>query len=97
MNQAACGHVNVVRKTVDYPGGHSAEYWECKDGCGARFLPENTNQGERRLRDWFAGMALNAVVARLPLSKDDLAKVCYLHADAMLAERNKTIATPPTE
>jgi len=45
------------------------------------------------LRDWFAGMALQGIMAgkefRPKLGPDELAIVCYETADAMLAERNK--------
>lgn len=62
--QTACAHCNVVLKHRDYPGGARSDYWECSDGCGAMFLPANTDQCGRRLRDWFAGMALQGLLVK---------------------------------
>jgi len=46
---------------------------------------------ERTLRDWFAGMALNGIVANPDSngSFEDFAKESYTYADAMLKERNR--------
>lgn len=43
------------------------------------------------LRDWFAGMALNATVTHmlLPEYYQDAVKRCYDLADMMIAEKNK--------
>lgn len=55
-----------------------------------------TRHGEGRgmtLRDYFAGQALIAIASdgndKLELGKDDLAKIAYIIADAMLQERLK--------
>lgn len=63
MNDACCAHSRVMLRHHDYPDGTRADYWECSSGCGAKFVLESTDQAGRRLRDWFAGMALQALTA----------------------------------
>jgi hypothetical protein len=46
------------------------------------------------LRDWFAGQALNGIIAHPGMEPDDASKkgyamLAYEYADAMIAERNK--------
>lgn len=56
--------------------------------------PQNPSEG-MTLRDWFAGQALPGLVASVITLNDEpdrdkrLAYLCYLVADAMLAEREK--------
>ncbi len=64
---------------------------EKPDGGPAFPLPDYTRSG-MTLQDWFAGEALQGLVAngnvrleRLPV----VARVAYEYADAMIAERNK--------
>lgn len=46
------------------------------------------------LRDWFAGQALGGIIvataANLGVTCEDLADEAYQHADAMIAEREKS-------
>ena len=55
-------------------------------------------QAELKLRDWFAGMALQGFIANPEtcsnLSHEDTAGHCYEAADAMLAERDRTMGEP---
>ena len=46
------------------------------------------------MRDWFAGQALNGIIAHPGMEPDDASKkgcamLAYEYADAMIAERNK--------
>ena len=42
------------------------------------------------LRDWFSGQALNGYLAYTDKwQPEDIAKMCYLYADAMIDQRNK--------
>jgi len=88
MNNVCCAHSRVVLKHHDYPGGSRSYYWECDSGCGQIFVPESSDQAGRRLRDWYAGLALQAY--SLPdLTPDYVAERCFAIADAFIAERNK--------
>jgi hypothetical protein len=60
--------------------------------------PSPTVQSGMSLRDWFAGMALQGLIASqssdtgystTPATQKNVAKEAYSHADAMLAEREK--------
>lgn len=90
-SQACCAHSRVVSKHEDFPDGHRSEYWECDYGCGMRFYPAQTDQAGIRLRDWFAGMALQGLLVNAPNGASD--RLCceeaFKFADSMLAERSK--------
>ena len=97
MNYVQCSHSRVTRKTVEYPGGYQTEFWQCQD-CETLFCPENTDQAGRRLRDWFAGMALNGLLAQgfMPYqAKVDLqengayTKAAVILADQLVKELDK--------
>jgi len=96
--QACCAHCRVVLKHCDYPNGHRSDYWECESGCGAIFFPENSDQAGRRLRDWFAGLAMQGMLAANAKMHEEvtdknvdavIAREAFLSADAMIAQRNK--------
>lgn len=73
-----------------------------KDG-GPAFPTENFDNMRERpngflgmsLRDYFAGQALTGLCANMgnerfvEMSADHMADVCFLYADAMIAERSK--------
>ena len=67
------------------------------NGGPAFSLPESENftaQYGMSLRDWFAGQALNGIIAHPGMEPDDASKtgcavLAYEYADAMIAERNK--------
>lgn len=54
---------------------------------------ENGHQAGMTLRDWFAGQALDGMMAKYGTNSEGgaalTAIVCYAAADAMLAEREK--------
>ena len=59
--------------------------------------PYGVAGGGMTLRDWYAGMALQGICASNPIIKglsqgtpaDDLCKLCYILADAMIKQRGK--------
>lgn len=83
-----------VRSTVRIP---AAVYQRLKDAAGERSINAEIVarlSGEQRtLRDWFAGLALRAIIDTDDYAIQDgrrlLAINCYAIADAMLAERSK--------
>lgn len=103
-NKACCAHSKVLLKHYDYPDGTRSDYWECDSGCGTRFWPDNTDMERIKLRAWFAGMALRAIVDSWdkPIPDEELsngvrlptaplvAQVCCEFADALISELNKT-------
>lgn len=97
-NQACCAHSRVVLKHTDYPDGTRSDYWECDSGCGQRFHADYFNSTIHNLRDWFAGMAMQGMLAanaKMHEAVTDknvdavIAREAYLSADAMIAEKNK--------
>jgi hypothetical protein len=61
--------------------------WHPEMGCYWRDMPPGMS-----LRDWFAGMAAQGVLANQVFSDTDnvsLATWCYDFSDALIAERNK--------
>ena len=88
---ACCAHCKVELKHNEYPGGRRSDYWECSD-CGKRFYPEVVDMNIRNLRDFFAGMALQGLLAcpETAMNPDPtIAQIAYSQATAMIAERNK--------
>lgn len=54
-------------------------------------FPGNGYGGGMTLRDYFAAKAMQGIFANgCTHSPEELARVCYVAADAMLEERNKT-------
>ena len=51
-------------------------------------LAEGYSEG-MSLRDWFAGLAMQALITRTPMSGGERARDAYIIANAMLKERNK--------
>ena len=52
-------------------------------------VPELASYYGMTLRDWFAGQAMAAFIARETMNGSDTAQTAYAFADAMLAERLK--------
>jgi|688.fasta_scaffold1480938_1 hypothetical protein len=63
-------------------GGPAFPFW-CDSNGMANF------QG-MTLRDYFAAMAMQALLTRIEMSGAERARDAYIIANAMLAERNKT-------
>jgi hypothetical protein len=57
---------------------------------GGPAFPPNPNDAEgMSLRDWFAGMAMQGLLANCGADSEQIAKKAYEYADAMLVERNR--------
>jgi len=65
---------------------------------GVNGITEAEEQEGMRLRDWFAGMALQAIFARFDhtWSVEHMAAQAYATADAMIAERERGTSQKPS-
>lgn len=70
-----------VRNPQAFPRTPFTDYSSQRLSCEA--------QDGMTLRDWFAGNAINGVLALASKNDDGIAKECYRLADAMIKERGK--------
>lgn len=94
--QACCAHCKVVLKHKDYPDGTRSDYWECADGCGKMFWPDNSMEEATAVfsRETYDRMMKeqDETIARLQQELEEIRAVFQHGADDELWKPGTTLA-----